>query len=184
MIEIHFITSKEEKVFTANKTLHKYGVNLLHEDMETPEIQNLEVSNVAAYSAEFAAKKINKPTIVTDSGLCIESLNNFPGALLKYMNIWFQPEDILSLMKDRDNRMAIALDCLAYCEPNKKPILFTSKVKCTIAKEKGGSGSTIDQLLIWPKFQKVQGLVPKDVMFEYWSKNNKIYDDFGKFIRK
>ncbi len=181
-MKIFFVTGNVEKFKVAQKALSDYGIEIIQKKMELPEIQDINIQEVAMYSVKYAAEQLNHPVFVTDAGLYINALNGFPGAFLKFMNFWFKSKDILALMSEESDRTAIAKDCLAYCEPGKDPIFFSSEIECKIAPSPDGSGTTIDQLLIWKGMDKVQGLIPKDIMNEYWTKNNKVYKEFGEYI--
>jgi len=181
---ITFITGNPGKVETAQKVLGKFGVELKQQNIDVPEIQDADVEKVAKFSAKYAAEKINQPVIVTDAGLYINALNGFPGSFLKFLNKWFDPDDILKLMSDVKDRTAVAAECLAYCEPEKEPVIFCDEKQCQIASIAEGEGSTIDKLLVWPGFDRVQGLIPKEEMIAYWAEHNEIYRKFGEYISK
>jgi XTP/dITP diphosphohydrolase len=183
-MRIIFATGNPGKVETAQKVLGKFGVELEQQEIDIPEIQDVDVGEVAKFSVKYAAEKIGQPVFVTDVGLCINSLNGFPGSFLKFLNKWFIPEDILRLMSGVKDRTAVARECLAYCEPGKEPLLFFDEKQCRIALEAEGEGSTIDKLLIWPGFDRVQGLIPREEMTAYWAENNEIYRKFGEYISK
>ncbi len=182
MNKVTFITGNKYKADSFRKALSKYPVDIEIEKIETPEIQETDVVKVAEYSAKYAAEKLNKPIVVTDAGIYIKSLNDFPGSFQKFMNKWFTPTQILQLLDGVIDRSAIAVECLSYCEPDKKPVSFLSEASCRIALKAEGNGSTIDQIIIWPDMDKVQGLVDDDVMTDYWAKQNTTYKEFGEYL--
>jgi len=185
-MKILFLTGNRGKFETAKKALGIFDIEIEinQEKIDFPEIQDTDISKVARFSAEYGANLIGKPVFVTDSGLYIKSLNGFPGALLKFMNQWFSPGDIINLLDNKKDRTAIVSDCLAYCEPGGQPTVFKSEIICSVSKKPAGIGSTMDQIIIWPDINKTRGMMTDNEMTEYWIKNNSIYNDFGKYLRK
>jgi non-canonical purine NTP pyrophosphatase (RdgB/HAM1 family) len=181
---ITMITGNEWKAQSAQHALEDFNLIIDHIKLDTPEIQDTDVRAVAEYSARFAAEKLQKPIFLTDAGLKISALNDFPGALLKFVNGWFSPSDLLKLMENKPDRTAAAIDCLAYCEPGKEPVLFYCEIPVKIAEKAEGKGSTTDQVMIWPGMDKVQGLINPDVMTKFWAENNTIYKQLGEYLAK
>ncbi len=184
MKEVTMITGNAWKASSAQMALEKYGVKVLHHKMDTPEIQDTDVRKVADYSARYAAEHLQKPIFLTDAGLKIHALNDFPGALLKFVNEWFSPTELLKLMEGKQDRTAAAIDCLAYCEPGKDPVLFYCEIPVNIAEKAVGEGSATDQLTIWPGMDKVQGLIDQDIMTQFWAEYNTIYKQLGEYLAK
>lgn len=148
-MNITFITGNSKKVESAQNTLGVFGINVLQEKIETPEIQDTDICKVAEYSAKFAAEKLNKIVIKVDVGFEIEFLNGFPGPFSKFINEWLSPEQILKLLGNSQNRNAKFIDVVAYCEPGKDPISFLAETKGTIATEASGeNGWGLDKIFI------------------------------------
>jgi XTP/dITP diphosphohydrolase len=91
---------------------------LTQSKLETPEIQSLDVVEVASYSAKWAAQHLGTPVLKSDVGYDIATLNGFPGPLVKWVNQTLTPEHILSLLRDNPNRAITIREALAYAEPN------------------------------------------------------------------
>jgi len=183
-MEIIFITKNKQKAAVLRKALLPFGIKVSQRKIEIPEIQDLDVRKVAEFSAKYAAEKLRKPVAVTDVGLYIKSLNGFPGSMLKFFNLWFEPNDIIKLMRGKKDRTALAKDCLVYCVPGKEPISFISQTRCKIAQKPQGVGATMNQLLIWPGMNKAQGLVSAEDMTDYWAEKIKTYTNFGKYLKR
>jgi len=132
-----YITGNHIKFNVASQVFMNTGIVLLQKKLSTPEIQSKSVQEVAKYSATWASKLLNKPVIVTDAGFYIEALNGFPGPFIKFVNEWFSVEDYINLMQGKTNRTLIIEDCLAYCYPNKEPIVFTGSYRGKLANEPG-----------------------------------------------
>ena len=107
MQEITLVTGNLGKWKITKDIFDKYNINLLHEKINTPEIQSNDVVEVSKYSALYAAKKLNKQVIKSDVGYYIEELGGFPGPFLKYINDMLTSEDILNMMKTKNNKKSI-----------------------------------------------------------------------------
>lgn len=169
-----FVTGNSYKFEVGKTVLGKAGINLVQEKLETPEIQSVDVSEIAKYSAKWAAEKLGKPIILTDAGYYIEALNGFPGPFIKYINKWLTSDDLLKLMQGKTNRKVTVKMCLAYCEPKKEPVIFTSEALGTISKkavktDKQGS-TPINEIFIPQGFDKVETEISREQMVEFWSK--------------
>ena len=148
-MEITYVTGNKGKVDLINLIYKDYDINIIQEDIETPEIQNMDCKEVAKYSAKYAANILNKPVLKNDSGLVIEALNGFPGAFSKYTEETLGAEGFLKLMEGQKNRKCYWVEALAYCEPNSEPVVFESLSYGTIANEaKGDRGYPYDKIYI------------------------------------
>lgn len=149
MIAVTFVTGNCKKVQSAQAALSNFGVKVLQEKFDTPEIQDKDIQKVAEYSAKFAAYKLGKPVIKVDVGFEIEALNGFPGPFSKFINEWLPPEKILKLLSGEASRKARFIDVVAYCEPGKEATSFTTETKGIIAdKPSGENGWGIDKIFI------------------------------------
>ena len=184
---VTFVTGNKDKWNSAKKALEKYPIELLQQQLETPEIQSMDVGEIAGYSASYAAKELGVPVIKTDCGYYITALNGFPGPFVKYFNQSLTAEDILQLMKNNPIREVIVRECLAYAAPNQEPALFFSKDKATLAHKAVGNAhgnSPLDRLLIYEGFSKPQAACDYDKILEHWSKHFTHYHDFAKLLCK
>jgi len=53
--------------------------------MDIPEIQSLDVEEIAVHKAKYAWQILKRPLIIDDGGIYLEQYNNFPGPLAKYV---------------------------------------------------------------------------------------------------
>lgn len=184
MKKVTFITTNEGKWNISRRVLSEYKIELLRENLETPEIQSFDAKDVAIYSAEFAAEKLQRPVIKTDVGYYINSLNGFPGPFIKYINNWLSSDDILTMLKDKIDRTVLIKEYLAFSEPGRKTLVFVAKDMGKIAQKAEGQGSAIDKILIRERQNQVQALYSASEMLDYWSKNLDHFRDFGEYIKK
>ncbi len=75
-------------------------------NMEYPEIQADTLEEVIDFAMEYLRGMLDGRFIIDDSGLFIESLNNFPGVYSAYVARSIGNGGILKLMKNVENRRA------------------------------------------------------------------------------
>jgi XTP/dITP diphosphohydrolase len=177
-----YITGNDVKFNVASQVFTNTEIVLLQKNLSTPELQSKSVQEVAMYSADWASKELNQAVMVTDAGFYIEALNGFPGPFIKYVNEWFSAEDFINLMHDKTNRSIIIQDCLAYCQPNEKPIVFTGSYRGKLAnKPSRKCGTSIEQLFIPEGFHVPISDIHVEEMISYWS-NGEIMNNFKEYI--
>lgn len=142
MKELIYLTTNKYKLREAEIYLKdKYGFDLkaMNPDFEIYEIQAETCGEVAAFSAKYAADKLGKPCLKSDTGLYIDALGGLPGPYNHYFDVQIGPEKFLELMKNETNRKARIEHCFAFCEPGKEPIVFSGGSEGTIAMECRGN---------------------------------------------
>lgn len=182
-MKITFVTGNKNKLEVASRVLSKYGIDLVSEKIETPEIQSIDVSEISKFSAQYAAKVVGGAVIKTDAGYFIKSLNGFPGPFVKYINNWLSAEDILRLLEGKKDRSVEIIECLTYCNTDGEVAQFFSKDSGKIALKAEGQGSSMDQIIIRDKIGRVQALINSEVMFDYWAQNLPHFHKLGDFLK-
>jgi non-canonical purine NTP pyrophosphatase (RdgB/HAM1 family) len=171
-MQITFITGNELKYSIAKEIFSNTDIALEQHDLDVPEIQSESVSEIAAYSARWAANELNKPVVVTDAGYYISALNGFPGPFIKYINNWLTAEDILKLMESKSDRSVIIRTCLAYCEPSKEAKVFEIAIHGSLSEkaEKNNSRKTtsIGEIFIPDGYDKVESLLSDEEILQFW----------------
>ena len=148
-MKIYYVTGNELKIKLAKSIFEKNGVEVIQEDIETPEIQSLDCKEIADYSSKYAANLLNKPVLKNDSGFFIEALDGFPGALAKYAEDKIKADGFIKLLEGKDNRKAYWVEILSYCEPGGNPVSFASYSYGKIANEvHEGIGYDYDKIFI------------------------------------
>lgn len=187
MKSLVFVTGNQYKFEIGKKALGSFGIDVEQQKMETPELQSTDVSEVAAYSARWAAKKLRKPVVVTDTGYYIEALNGFPGPFIKYINKWLAAEDLIRLMEGKVNRTAEVKFGMAYCTPAQEPVTYLTKVKGTIATKAGEkiyNEYPIDQIFIPEGFNKVISEIPRKEIAQFWVNKENYWKELAEFLKK
>ncbi len=165
-----YVTGNEIKFKVAEQVLRDSGILLRREQLHTPEIQSSRVEEVAEYSALWASQRLKQPVVVTDAGFYIEALNGFPGPFIRFINEWFSAEDFLNLMRGKDNRRILIRDCLAYCQPDEKPVTFCGVYQGVLATRPGRKrGTPIEQVFIPEGYSVPASEIPPEEMLTYWS---------------
>ena len=148
-MKIYYVTGNKIKLQLAKLHFESNGVEVIQENIETPEIQSYDCEEVANYSSKYACNLLNKPVLKNDTGFFIEALDYFPGALAKYAEDKIGPDGFIKLLKGKENRNAYWIEALSYCEPGKDPVTFISKTPGTIAYEvREGRGHGYDKIFI------------------------------------
>ena len=86
MKKITYVTGNWAKIASAKQALEPIGYEVDNVKMETPEIQANDVTEVAKYSAKWAAEELGVPVIKNDTGLFLKYYNskNYQNLFLKY----------------------------------------------------------------------------------------------------
>ena len=137
MSKIIYLTTNPFKFREAEIVLKgKYGldIEIIDPDFEVYEIQAKTCAEVAAFSAKYAANKLGKPCLKSDTGLYIEALGELPGPYNAYFHKQIGVEKFLNMLKNETNRKAKIEHCFAFCEPGKEPIVFAGECRGTISK--------------------------------------------------
>jgi XTP/dITP diphosphohydrolase len=179
-----FVTGNELKFKVAQQTLQGSGISLIQKALDTPEIQSTRVEEIAEWSAVWASQLLGQPVIVTDAGYYIDALNGFPGPFIKFVNEWFTVQDYLNLMQDKHDRCVIVQDCLAYCRPNEKPVVFSQEHYGKIATQPGRpNGTPINQIFIPDGCLYPISDFSLDEQLDYWSKPENNWQELKLYIQ-
>ncbi len=184
MKKVTMVTGNLGKWKIASDIFKKYHVELLHEKMDTPEIQSHNVEDVSKYSAMYAANKLNKSVIKSDVGYYIESLNGFPGPFLRYVNDYLTSEEILKLMENKENRIILLKECLTFASPDGRVKQFVNVEKATISEYAMGSGTTFDRIVIFEGDSLPKSMNSEEENYKHFEENLIIYDEMAKYLER
>lgn len=181
MKDLIYVTGNKYKVLTAQKFLEPYGINIIPRKIDCIEIQADRIEDVAIFSSKYACDKLNCPVLKNDSGLVIPALNGFPSAYTHYADDTLAEDGILKLMDGIEDRRAYFLECLAYTEPGKETVVFSSKTWGVLTKEKSGKyGWSWDRIFI-PDGQKLtMANFDDDDRVKLWSEE--CYKELAKYL--
>jgi len=149
MKQIYFITSNGGKVAEAKEKFSKISVEVVQKDLGYPEIQAINLEDVALYGAQHVLKNFNRPFILEDAGIFIDSLDGFPGVFSAYVYHTIGCNGILKLMEKTEKRDAVFKSVYAYGEPGKKPRFFAGECRGKISNDqRGNNGFGYDPIFI------------------------------------
>jgi len=142
-----FVTGNVHKFNEARLILAEYKVATAMLKIETLEIQDDNLENIAKASATDAVQKCGLPVFVEDAGLFIEALNGFPGPYSSYVYRTIGTKGVLKLMENVEKRNAHFQSVVAFSSPEETPKCFQGKVKGKISmEERGSSGFGFDPI--------------------------------------
>ena len=140
--EVFFASSNEHKFEEAQRILSTLGINIKLFKTTLEEIQSNSLNEIAKRKAIDAFTKIQKPILIEDDGLFINSLNGFPGPYSSYAYDTIGNKGIIQLLENTELRDAKFVAIIAYCNGIDEVKLFESSIPGKISKEieKGGWG--------------------------------------------
>lgn len=147
MKKILFITGNKRKVWQAQDRLKQFGVEVEQGDLDLDEIQNHDPLKIAIAKAEAAYDQYKRPLVVCDHSWNFHALKGFPGGYMKDMNGWFEPEDWLALMKNKEDRSVTLTETIIYIDGSTRKqfsVDFQAKV---IDEPRGKSHVSMEQVV-------------------------------------
>ncbi len=139
-MEALFVTSNPNKIREAAEIL---GVELHGIALDLPELQSLDLAQVAVAKAASAREALNNPdspVLVEDSGLVFEAWNGLPGALTKWFLESVGNEGLLKMLSAESDRSARAVCAVAVATADGSVCDFTGVVEGEIPLEPRGDG--------------------------------------------
>lgn len=144
-MKLHFITGNTRKVEEAKLACDPAGIELLQAALDIDEIQSTEPKTISVNKAEQAFEIVKEPLVVTDSFWRIPALNGFPGAYMKDVVNWFETEDFLLLMSNKDNRQIFFSENITYKDADTVK-QFSKEYEGTVVKVPRGSGNSLENV--------------------------------------
>ena len=143
--DLFFVSSNNHKFKEAESILNSFNIeiNFIKHDLEEVQSNSLEV--IASKKAKFAFSKFNKPIIIEDDGLFVESLNGFPGPYSSYVFKTIGNKGVLNLVKK--NKKAKFVSLITYCD-GKIMRSFNGIISGSISKSLKGTGWGYDPIFI------------------------------------
>ncbi|MFC1752288.1 XTP/dITP diphosphatase [Thermoproteota archaeon] len=185
--KIHFVTGNPNKFNEANRIFSNYHIELKMVKSKKFEIQNNDITTIAATSLKEVQKRISGPIIVEDSGLYISSLNGFPGPYSAYVYETLGCKGILKLLEGQMNREAEFRSAVAYTE---NTITSNIKIFLGIAKGKisekmcGKQGFGFDSIFLPIQMDKTFGEIGMDEKNKYSHRAIAINDFASWYLNK
>jgi XTP/dITP diphosphohydrolase len=125
-----YLTTNKGKIEEIKFHFKRYGLKIEVEqpNFEVLEIQETNCLEVAKFSAKYAAEKLNKPVLKSDTGIYIDLLGGLPGCYNAYFSKQIGVDKLLKMINAiRVGKEPVRVrlqHCFAYCEPGKEPVGF------------------------------------------------------------
>lgn len=115
------------------------GFALERIDLDLPEPQSLDPSEVAEVKVRAAFERLRRPVLVEDSGLEVDAWGGFPGALVKWLEKSAGLEAIARMLDSFPDRGARAV-CAIACFDGRSIVASRGVTEGSIASAPRGSG--------------------------------------------
>jgi len=140
--ELFFVSSNKNKFQEAERILSNLGMQIDFFKTTLQEIQSNNLNDIAEHKAVNAYELVQKPVIIEDDGLFIDSLHGFPGPYSSYVYDTIGNEGIMKLLENSQTRDAKFVSIIAYYSTEHGVKLFESSIPGKISSviEKGGWG--------------------------------------------
>ena len=149
--DLFFASSNNHKFLEAKNILNAFGIKLSFSKLDLEEIQSNSLKEIALKKARDAYSKCEKPIIVEDDGLFIDSLGGFPGPYSSYVFKTISNKGILNLLKN--SRKAKFISVIVYCDETTMQS-FDAKLDGNISKSQKGQGWGYDPIFVPINSQK------------------------------
>jgi XTP/dITP diphosphohydrolase len=179
-MEVLFATSNPHKVKEAKDVGKDYGIEFVQLKESYPEIRDEDVAKIAEDGARHIYDIVKKPVVVDDTGLYIDLLNGFPGPFSAYTFKKIGCPGILRLMNGIDNRGAVFVSAVGYCDGSEL-LTFRGECRGTIIKEMRGPPLFGYDPIFLPDGQ-VKTFAEDDVMKDRVSHRRKSFDAFCRWF--
>lgn len=141
---LYFVTGNVHKFNEIFDLFSKENIkyNLKRKDLETIEIQTIDLKKVALFKLNSIKGQINGSYFIEDAGFFVDTpLNGFPGVYSSYVMETIGNKGILRLIDDFDTTKAHFTSVIAlYFKPLDKNLFFEGTVQGKISKAMIGSG--------------------------------------------
>jgi XTP/dITP diphosphohydrolase len=131
-----FVTSNAGKVREVAAIL---GTPVEQLTLDVPEIQSLDVEEVAREKARTAFAHAGRPVVVEDTGLYVDALHGLPGALVRWFLATIGPAGICALIPPGAERGATARTAVALCDGETVEVI-SGETRGEIAEQPRGDG--------------------------------------------
>lgn len=141
MHTITFASSNQNKFWEVQSILTAHNISVDFAQLRLVEIQSDLLEEIAMEKAKSAFMQIEKPVIVEDDGLFIDSLKGFPGQYSSHTFNTIGNEGILKLLAGSSDRSASFRSIIAFHD-GKRPPIFEGCVDGRISEKitEGGWG--------------------------------------------
>lgn len=131
-------------------------------DIDLPEIQSLDMSEVLRAKADEAWRHLKRPLIVEETGLEIHAMNGFPGPLVKWMLEAVGAEGVARVAAAFDNQGVTARCSVLYRDADGDVVATGETVGTLVLPPRGTRGFGWDPVFLPDGETQTYGELPAD----------------------
>ena len=147
MNKIYFSTGNERKIIEARAACDLFGIEVVPIELHFNEIQSHDPIAISEQKVEDAYTLAGKSAIVVaDTSWSIPSLNGFPGGYMKDIAEWFNPEDFINLLSDKEDRTIIFRESIVYKDETEVKLFSKEYTGVVSNSPRGTSGNSFDKV--------------------------------------
>jgi inosine triphosphate pyrophosphatase len=128
-MKLYFATGNLHKLEEARKLLPDFEIEQIAIDL--PELQG-EPEEIAREKARIACEKTGKTVFVEDTCLSFNAWKGLPGPYVKDFVKKVGVDNFPRLLEAYDDKTAVAICTIGFCEKGKEPMIFEGRVNGTI----------------------------------------------------
>lgn len=147
MRSVLVVTGNKRKIWQAESCLKPLGIAINPIEVKVDEIQAHDPIEISIAKAKAAYSQIKKPLVVCDHSWNIPALRGFPGGYMQDMNLWFDSEDYLALMKNKTDRRIILTETVVYTDGQTEKV-FSVEFPAKIIDEVRGHGAHASERVV------------------------------------
>lgn len=177
MKKITFVTGNNRKLRHMREACDKFGIEVEQLDLDADEIQSHDPIKISRHKAQQAFEMAGKPIVINDAFWEIPAINGFPGGYMKDVHQWFEAQDFLNLMRDKEDRRISCTETIIYVDADQTHEISKVYWAEIIAGEpRGKTGISMEKVVA----------VNGRTIAEYYEKGeqafkNYIWEDFAKW---
>jgi len=114
LLSITFASTNQNKFLEVQSILSTFDITVQFAHVSLVEVQSNSLDEIAREKAKSAFAKLQRPVIVEDDGLFIDSLKGFPGQYSSFVFKTIGNEGILKLLVGQGQRSASFRSLVAY----------------------------------------------------------------------
>lgn len=154
MSSLTFITGNAEKATQLGRHL---AFDVAHKKLDVPEIQSLDLEEVALDKAKRAYEILSTPVLVEDTALTFTALGSLPGPLIKWFLIALGNDGLTKLLDGYTDRSAKAEVCFVLCDAGGTHLFKGSRSGTIAERPRGEKGFGWDPIFIPEDYEQTWG---------------------------
>lgn len=104
---VTYVSRNKAKIEETTRTLAKFGIQVIAKQVDFTELQDDNIENVVRHKIQEAAKVIEGPVLVDDTGVFLAAYDKFPGALAGYVLRSLGYKGFLNLLNNEDRNVTL-----------------------------------------------------------------------------